>query len=195
MTTSYWFLRHGPTHAKGFCGHTDLPADLSDVARIARLKAYLPTDAKILSSDLGRARETAKAVWAGQVWLPESRAFREMNFGEWEGQDFETVEKSDPELWRAFWKTPGAVAPPNGESFDQLSTRIKAALAALHEAGPQGNIIVTAHFAVILAALQIATGMPVTSVFSFTINNLSVTRLEYLHESNTWRVLGVNLLP
>ncbi|HIP23805.1 MAG TPA: histidine phosphatase family protein, partial [Rhodobacteraceae bacterium] len=36
MTTSYWFVRHGPTHAKGFCGHTDLPADLSDTAQISR---------------------------------------------------------------------------------------------------------------------------------------------------------------
>ncbi len=195
MTTSYWFIRHGPTHATGFCGHTDLPADLSDTAQIQRLKAYLPTDAKILSSDLSRARETAKAVWCGQIWMPEAPAFREMDFGDWDGQRFEAVEKADPVLWRAFWETPGAVAPPNGESWDRLSARIDTALSALHTNGPQGNIIITAHFAVILAALQRATGMPTTAVFSFKINNFSVTRLDYLHESNNWRVMGVNHLP
>jgi len=195
MTTSYWFVRHGPTHAKGFCGHTDLAADLSDTAQIERLKAYLPQDAKILSSDLSRARETARAIHNGQTWLPEAPAFREMNFGDWEGKDFSTVEKADPTLWRAFWETPGAVAPPNGESFNQLTARIEAALKALHAPGPQGDIIITAHFAVILAALQLATGMPTTSAFSFKINNYSVTRLDYLHKSNNWRVMGVNFLP
>jgi len=195
MTTSYWFVRHGPTHAKGFCGHLDLPADLSDTAQIERLKAYLPTDAKILSSDLSRARETAKAIYNGQTWLPEAPDFREMDFGDWDGQDFEAVEKSDPAHWRAFWETPGTIAPPNGESFDQLTTRIDAALKALHSSGPQGHIIITAHFAVILAALKLATGMPTTATFSFKINNFSVTRLDYLHKSNNWRVVGVNQTP
>jgi len=194
MTTSYWFIRHGPTHAKGFCGHLDLPADLSDTAQIERLKAYLPKDAKILSSDLSRARETAKAVYNGQRWLPEAPEFREMDFGDWDGQDFETVEKSNPTLWRAFWDSPGKTAPPNGESFDQLSHRIETALNALHRDGPQGNIIITAHFAVILAALRLATGMPTASAFSFKINNYSMTRLDYLHNSNNWRVMGVNHL-
>ncbi len=195
MTTSYWLVRHGPTHAKGFCGHTDLPADLSDTKQIERLKAYLPRDARILSSDLSRARETAKAVYNGQRWLPEAPGFREMHFGDWEGKDFETVEETDPALWRAFWETPGVVAPPNGESFDELGARIGAALEALHASGPQGNIIIAAHFAVILAAIKLATGMESAAVFSFKINNFSVTRLDYLHESNNWRVMGVNHLP
>ncbi len=194
MTTSYWFVRHGPTHAKGFCGHLNLPADLSDVEQIARLKAYLPVDAKILSSDLSRARETAKAIYNGQTWLPEAPEFREMDFGDWDGQDFETVEKANPALWRAFWETPGKTAPPNGESFDQLTTRINAGLKALHQHRPQGHIIITAHFAVILAALKLATGMPTTAAFSFKINNFSVTKLDYLHKSNNWRVMGVNQL-
>ena len=192
MTTSYWFVRHGPTHAKGFCGHLDLPADLSDVAQIARLKAYLPLDSKILSSDLSRARETAKAIWKGQEWLPEAPAFREMDFGDWDGRNFEDIEESDPALWHAFWGTPGKVAPPNGESFDQLTARIEAGISTLHQHGPHGHIIIVAHFAAILAALKHATGMPTASVFSFKINNFSVTRLDYLHKSNNWRVMGVN---
>ena len=41
-------------------GWTDLPADLSDTARIARLSNYLP-HAPVISSDLSRARDTAPA--------------------------------------------------------------------------------------------------------------------------------------
>ena len=192
MSTRYWLVRHGPTHATGFCGHSDLPADLSDTATIARLKAQLPAKAKLFSSDLSRARDTAAAVRNGQLLLPEAPAFREMNFGDWEGKDFATVEKSNPDLWRAFWQAPGDVAPPNGESWQRFSARITAALEAQNAQGPQGDVIIVAHFAVILAALQLATGMPTTAAFSFKIDNFSVTRLDYLHESNNWRVVGVN---
>ena len=194
MTTSYWFVRHGPTHATGFCGHRDLPADLSDTAAINRLKLHLPQNAKILSSDLSRARDTAKAIHNGQLWLPETPSFREMDFGDWDGQDFTTVEKAEPDLWHEFWENPGEARPENGESWHQFYHRIEQALTTLHESGPQGDVIITAHFAVILAAIQLASGMSSKSVFSFKINNFSVTQLDYLHDSNNWRVNNVNVL-
>jgi alpha-ribazole phosphatase len=40
--TRLWLVRHGPTHARTMVGWTDLPADLSDVAALARLSAHLP---------------------------------------------------------------------------------------------------------------------------------------------------------
>lgn len=192
MTTSYWFVRHGPTHASGFCGHRDIPADLSDAGKISRLKAFLPHAAKIFSSDLSRTRETARAIYSGQTWLPESPQFREMDFGAWDGIDFEKVRASDPELFRLFWEEPGATAPPNGESWDQLATRINAALNQINADGPHGDIIVVCHFAVILAALQRASGMSASSIFSFKIDNFSVTNIDFLHKSNNWRINYVN---
>lgn len=192
MTTSYWFVRHGPTHATGFAGHRDIPADLSDAATIARLEAYLPSNAKIMSSDLRRSRDTAAAIRGQRALLPEAPEFREMDFGDWDGKDFQSVAKSDPDLSRRFWESPGETAPPNGESWNQLSARITAALDSRNSAGPQGDIIIVAHFAVILAAIQLASGMPATAAFSFKIDNFSVTRLDYLHKTNNWRVASVN---
>ena len=46
MKTNWWWVRHGPTHAKVFTGWRDVPADLSDVARIKRLKNFLPKEVK-----------------------------------------------------------------------------------------------------------------------------------------------------
>lgn len=194
MTTRYWFVRHGPTHATGFCGHRDLPVDLSDAAAIERLNSHLPVDAKILSSDLSRARDTAAAIRGSRILLPEAPELREMDFGDWDGLNFDQVSKSHPELFRAFWETPGKTSPPNGESWDQLSARVRSELARRNKRGPQGNIIIVAHFAVILAAIQMASGMSAKSVFSFKIDNFSVTRLDYLHDSNNWRVSSVNHL-
>ncbi|MGL6209472.1 MAG: histidine phosphatase family protein, partial [Paracoccaceae bacterium] len=58
MTRFFW-VRHGPTHAKTMVGWTDLPADLSDTAALDRLKATLPQGAVTISSDLIRATATA----------------------------------------------------------------------------------------------------------------------------------------
>lgn len=193
MTTRIWWVRHGPTHAKAAIGWTDLPADLSDTAALERLSAFLP-DAPIVSSDLSRAITTADAIQAGRPRLPNNAALKEMHFGKWEGLDFSTIAKQDPKTSRAFWQNPGSTAPPDGESWDTLSDRIGAAIDEILQSKPS-DIIVVAHFAVILTALSRASGMPAKSAFSFKIDNLSVTQIDYLHDADAWRVQRVNHLP
>ena len=195
MTTRFWWVRHGPTHAKAAIGWSDLPADLSDTAAIARLGAHLPTDAQVISSDLQRASATADALQGTRNRLPHNAGLREMNYGEWEGLPFTEIAKRDPETSRKFWSEPGQTAPPKGESWDGLSNRINTTVDALLTDQGKGDIIIVAHFAVILTALQRASNMSANAVFKFKIDNLSVTRLDYLHDAKTWRVHGVNHLP
>ena len=195
MTTRLWFVRHGPTHSKAAVGWSDIPADLSDLDALARLSNYLPEQANIISSDLQRASATADAVQGARNRLPNSPLLREMNFGDWDGRLFADIAKSDPETSRQFWESPGATAPPNGESWDNLSTRISGAVDTIIADHGVGDIIIVGHFAAILTALQRASGMSAKAVFSFKIDNLSVTRLDYLHEPKSWRVHGVNHLP
>ena len=57
-----YLIRHGPTHLKSMVGWSDVPADLSDTAKIERLKRLLPQDGVLISSDLIRARDTADAL-------------------------------------------------------------------------------------------------------------------------------------
>ena len=95
-----WLVRHGPTHAKGMCGWTDLPADLSDGAAINRLSLALP-DAPVVSSDLLRARATADALADGRPRLPHEPGLREMRFGDWEMRTHAECEADDPVLARA----------------------------------------------------------------------------------------------
>ena len=69
MTRFFW-VRHGPTHAKTMVGWSDLPADLSDHVALARLSDALPRDAVVVSSDLIRAVATADAIQGGRPRLP-----------------------------------------------------------------------------------------------------------------------------
>ncbi len=195
MTTRFWWVRHGPTHAKGFVGWKDIPADLSDTAALQRLEAYLPADAAVVSSDLQRAVATADAIAGNRRRLPHDPQLREMDFGDWDGLPMTEVERISPVESRKFWSEPGDIAPPNGESWNALSGRVAAAVnGIISEHGP-GDIIAVAHFAVILSSIQRASGMTPKAVFSFRIDNLSVTRLDFIHDARSWRVGGVNHLP
>ena len=174
--TRFWLVRHGPTHAKTMVGWTDLPADLSDTAALARLDAHLPPDALVVSSDLSRAVATADAL-GPRHRLPHDPSLREMHFGRWETRAFAEIEAETPDLIRAFWEEPGDVRPPDGESWNDLTIRIWAALDRLQGMAP--DIVVVAHFGPIVAALQRAEGLSPEAAFGHRIDNLSVTRLTY----------------
>jgi len=186
----YW-VRHGPTHAKSMVGWSDLPADLSDAAQIARLSAHLPKDALVISSDLIRARATADAIAGPRTRLPDDPDLREIHFGDWELQVFDTI--TDQAHLRAFWDNPGNVRPPGGESWHEVSNRVSAGAARLLAAHPGRDIIAVAHFGAILTQVQQALDVTAYEAFAQRIDNLSVTELHW--HANRWLAQKINHLP
>ncbi|NOX41703.1 MAG: histidine phosphatase family protein [Alphaproteobacteria bacterium] len=188
-----WWVRHGPTHARGFVGHTDIAADLTNLDTLDRLTKTLPNNALLVSSDLIRASSTADAIQSARTRLAHEPSLREMDFGDWETKTFAEISLSDPELSRAFWTDPDRAAPPGGERWNDLSGRVTKAIDRLIFEHPNRDIIAVAHLAVILTQLQRATQISTKSAMSFTIDNLSITKLEPL--TTGWRVLCVNNIP
>ena len=175
--TTIFLIRHGPTHAKGMVGWSDLAADLSDIDGLARLEAALPKEAVVISSDLSRAVTTADAIQATRHRLPHDRDLREMNFGDWELKVFSEVEAETPARLRAFYETPGEINPPNGDSWNALCARSNAAIERLVASNQAQNLIVVAHFGVILSQVQRAFGLTAYQAFGHKIENLSITDL------------------
>jgi len=188
--TTWWWVRHGPTHRKDMIGWTDAPADLSDKARLARLGAALPKGAPVVSSDLLRATATADAVQGARARLPHSQNLREIHFGRWEEMSFARIEAEDGALSRRFWEHPGAVTAPGGESWDGLSHRVNG---FVDSTPAPRHIIVVAHMGPILCQLQRALGLSAYAAFSHKIDNLSVTALT--HEQGRWHVEMLNHHP
>lgn len=172
-----WWVRHGPTHAKTMVGWSDVAADLSDTAALARLRAALPPEVPVLSSDLSRTRATADALQGGRSRLAHDPDLREMHFGAWELKAHAEIEAENPERIRAFWETPGEVRPPGGESWNDLGTRVSRSVDALRLRHPR--LIVVAHFGVILSELQRVLGWSADETFAQRIDPLSVTRIDY----------------
>lgn len=192
MTTLY-LVRHGPTHQKNFVGWRDVPADLSDSARIDRLHAHLPAEAVLISSDLIRAAATADAVQSGRRRLPHDPGLREFDFGDWDGKHFTEVSESHPELSRAYWESPGDIAPPNGESWNAAAARISRSVDALCAAHPGQHIVIVAHIGAILTQVQRALLKPAQDVIGHKIDNLSVTDLTV--SAQGWTLGRINHLP
>jgi broad specificity phosphatase PhoE len=189
--TRIWWVRHGPTHARGFAGWRDIPADLSDSAALGRLHAHLPGGAVLVSSDLSRAVATADALGTGRRRLPHEPALREFHFGDWDGLTWDQVSADWPDLSRAYWETPGEAAPPGGESWNAAAGRVSAAADALAAMG--GDIVAVAHFGAILTQYARAAGMAPGRALAQRIDTLSVTCLSF--DGARWSVLSVNHCP
>lgn len=189
--TRFWWVRHGPTHAKTMVGWSDLPADLSDIAALDRLARHLPAGAPVISSDLSRAVTTADAIARGRPRLPHDPDLRELHFGAWEDRGFAEIDAEEPELLRAFWDRPGAVRAPGGEGWQDLTARVNSAADRLLGLAP--DVIVVAHFGAILTQIERATGRTTLEVFTHKIDNLSVTRVARSEQG--WQIGRINHLP
>ena len=193
MITRFHLVRHGPTHAKSMVGWSDLPADLSDTAALARLEAALPRQAVVISSDLIRAIATADAIQGDRTRLPHAQALREMHFGDWELRRWAEIDAEDPARIRAFWEDPGDNAAPGGESWNMLSARVSAQMDQLARTHAGGDVIVVGHFGQILCQIERAGNMSTTEAFSHKIDNLSLSRIQ--HGPDGWTLSNINHIP
>ncbi|WP_412555447.1 histidine phosphatase family protein [Shimia sp. MIT1388] len=191
--TELHLVRHGPTHAKTMVGWSDLPADLSDTAQVARLADHLPTDGIVISSDLQRCVATADAIQRDRHRLAHDAALREIHFGDWELKSFAEIEAADPDRIRAYWETPGDVRPPNGESWNEVTSRVDGAIDRLIDTHRGAKLIVVVHFGVILTQIQRAEQLTAEEVFAHRIDNLSVTSIKI--DDTSWTANPINHIP
>ena len=188
--------RHAPIIGQQgrYVGQLDVAADLSDGAALQNLAAGLPTGAVWISSQLARAQDTLAALARLVEEDPESLvepAFAEQNFGQWQGRGYDEVHA---ETGDQVWNEPASLTPLGGESFDDLVSRVGAAIKA-HTARHRGaHIIAVAHGGTIRGAVALALGCTPERALGISVDNLSLTRLDALGVEGglRWRVGCVN---
>jgi probable phosphoglycerate mutase len=155
-------VRHGHTalsYDDYFCGASDPPLSPEgrEMAEAVGERCAAEPWAALYASPLARARETAEAIGrrVGLPVLPEP-AFREMDFGEWDGRRASEIERAVPGLYSAWVEHPAAVAPPGGETAADVARRALPALDAIVGRHPGGSALVVSHkgtIRIILCAL------------------------------------------
>ena len=144
-------LRHGLTEANEkhlYCGSTDLPLSPAGRAALRRLEMPAP-GTRFISSGMRRCNETLEALF-GTVPYEIEPDFREIDFGDFEMKDYETLRNDS--AYRAWLAGDNEKnVPPNGESGEEMTRRVLAAFARVTEDG-RDAVIVT-HGGVIAAIM------------------------------------------
>lgn len=152
-------VRHGQTahnRERRVQGHLDAPLDEVGQAQARALAAHLQglsvRPASIHSSDLGRASATAGALQGALGGtLTRTPALREIHLGEWEGQLYAELQRTQAEHFGRFWSGDPECGAPGGETPAQVGERAEAYLRA-HWPHAGETLILVSH-GITLAAL------------------------------------------
>ena len=155
-------LRHGAPITPGLMlGHYDMPATPAGMLTCAQQATCITPD-RIVSSDLSRAQNAANMVSEAQsLPLRIDSDWRELDFGEWDGQHPDEIEG---DALQQFWDDPDVNPPPSGERWSQFTTRIAAAIDRIE---PQGSTLVITHGGAMRAALAVLLRFDFAALWAF----------------------------
>lgn len=181
-------IRHPkPDITPGLCyGRLDVPPEQADLLRlVAELKQTTPPDL-VYSSPLQRCQRTAQALHS-HGWPQPSfdERIAEMNFGDWEGQLWDQIDRAALERWR---ENIADHVPPGGESVRALADRALAfaqtvkqrhgpLAASASSAGGRFEIAVFTHAGIIQTLPRIWRGAPLSGFAGTKVDYGSTTEL------------------
>jgi broad specificity phosphatase PhoE len=181
-------------------GQGDAPLSAHGETQAAALAARLAERRRngwrvdvILSSDLMRAANTARASFADRVSTDPS--WREADVGAWEGLTRAEVAERFPEELSALGEGRRDVALGGGESLERFWGRVDAALERLRaQLTPDGRAIVFTHGGVIGAVVAHALGKRAMRASSGLgrLANTAMTTLHYDAGHSGARLIGLN---
>lgn len=160
--TRFLMLRHGQTElsverrysGRGNPALTELGQSQADAA--ARYLAERGGIDAVISSPLERARVTAEAA-ASALGLDVTieADLIETDFGKWEGLTFGEAAELDPDL-HSRWLRDTSLAPPDGESFDEVAHRVRRARNRIIAEHGDATVLVVSHVTPIKTILRLA---------------------------------------
>jgi len=181
--TTLILVRHGETEwnlAGRIQGHTDsrlTERGHEEGRRAAQRLAGLDI-AAVYASDLGRARETGEMI-AAPHGLPVQTTLdlRERCYGEFEGKTLAQIRKETPAAVERWLADRQRLAPPGGETQEELSDRTMRALREIVSGHPGETVVVATHGGPIKSAVFAVMKIPIGSWDRTWIANGSVTIL------------------
>ena len=177
-------LRHGQTPMsvqKRYAGRSDVP--LTDVgvqqaAAAAKRLASAGLDV-IVTSPLLRAAATAQEVASVTgVAVVTDDGFRETDFGAWEGLTFAEVRERWPSEVTTWLADPDA-APPGGESFTDVSTRVTAALHRVLADRDGQRVLVVSHVTPIKTLVAAALLAPPAALYRMHLDVAALCEIDW----------------
>lgn len=172
-----WMVRHAPVRATRLCYGQSNVATRVDANRAAesietalRNRGAGPWD-ELWSSPWERTERVATVLGArAGVPVRSDARLSELAFGEWEGIPYGEIEAHDRERFSEWARAYETVAPPGGETADQLLARVADWLSEIDASGR--TVLAIAHAGTIRAARAVRAGLRYSGVVH--------TRVEFL---------------
>jgi ribonuclease H / adenosylcobalamin/alpha-ribazole phosphatase len=177
-------LRHGQTTMsvqKRYAGTSDVPLTETGIRQAAAAAKRLASAGLgvIVSSPLLRAVRTAEEVAAATgVPVLTDEGFRETDFGAWEGLTFTEVRERWPAEMTS-WLADPAVAPPGGESFTEVSTRVTAALHRVLISQERQNVLIVSHVTPIKTLVATALLAPPAALYRMHLDVAALCEIDW----------------
>lgn len=173
-------LRHGETEGNAagqLLGRAESPLTARGRSDAAKLSGALGPVFRLVSSPLGRARQTAEALGLAPPVEVDER-WIEVDYGELEGRALRDV---PAELW-ARWRADPTFAAPGGESLRAVGERVRIACDELFARPGEGaradaDVVVVSHVSPIKAAVAWALGGGDEMVWRLYLATASITRI------------------
>ncbi|MGZ0176347.1 MAG: histidine phosphatase family protein [Acidimicrobiales bacterium] len=166
-------LRHGRTKANAgglLQGRIDLELDDLGQQQAQAAAAAIGKADRVIASPLVRAQQTAAAF--GQPVETDER-FIELDYGDWEAKPVKDV---PVETWNE-WRSDLDFRPPNGETLNELGSRVRGALADLAAEAVHQNIVVVSHVSPIKASVAWALGTGDETTWRLFLGQASICRV------------------
>jgi ribonuclease H / adenosylcobalamin/alpha-ribazole phosphatase len=179
-------VRHGQTELsveRRYSGLGEVPltalGQQQAKAVAARVAGLVEAGTPVVSSPLGRARQTAAVVAEATGSTVEvAGGLVETDFGAWEGLTFAQAAARDPEL-HGRWLADPAVIPPDGESFDEVHDRVRRVRDDLVARTGAGTVVVVSHVTPIKSLLRMALDTGPSLLFRLHLDLASISIVEF----------------
>lgn len=186
LSTTIDLLRHGVCGGRGkFQGSTDnalLPEGVQQMERA--LKHHKNWDV-VVSSPLKRCHEFAKRICDQRnLRLQVDERWREMDFGQWEGEGIQTIFANFPEEIERFYSQPENFIPPDGESVLHVMERVVSAFNELFDSHKGKNLLVIQHGGTTRVLLAHILNIPLSRATHIDVPYACLTRIRVYHESD-----------
>ena len=167
-------VRHGETRANAeglILGRADPPLTERGRRQAAAIARAIPTPDRVISSPLGRAKETAAAFG---VAVETDDRWVELDYGTLDGVSIGSVGE---DLWRR-WRADPTFVPAGGESLVALGARVRESCDELTAEAGRRDVVVVTHVSPIKAAVAWALGVSDDVAWRLYVEDAAVCRIE-----------------
>jgi alpha-ribazole phosphatase len=130
------------------------------------LRCQTLAEALCLDADLGLTQHSIKA----------DDRLKELHFGDWELNAWDSIPRDVFDIWANDYAN---VAPPNGETFNQLHLRAKSFLDEMCGHSQGQHVLVITHGGLIRALIAEVMQIPLKRLFRVSIDHASLTQFEF----------------